>query len=117
MSWTYLDVLGKEVIKRIIFTKIKTLLKKFFLGLIKLYQKAVSPALPASCRFYPTCSEYNKQAIERYGPIKGLYLGIKRILRCHPLNPGGYDPVPGMEDEKDGTEDEGKSKRSVSDNL
>jgi len=79
----------------------KKMLKKLLLGSIKLYQRAVSPNLPNSCRFYPTCSEYSKQAIQRYGPIKGLYLGIRRILRCHPLNPGGYDPVPGMEDNEE----------------
>lgn len=61
---------------------------------ILFYQKAISPFFPATCRFYPTCSEYCVQALRKYGPIKGVYLGIKRILRCHPGNPGGYDPVP-----------------------
>ncbi|MFP3953044.1 MAG: membrane protein insertion efficiency factor YidD [Candidatus Acetothermia bacterium] len=77
------------------------MLKLFLLGIIKFYQKAISPGLPNTCRFYPTCSEYNKQAIEHHGPIKGLYLGIRRILRCHPLNPGGYDPVPGTEEDEE----------------
>ncbi len=60
---------------------------------IRFYQKCISPLLPATCRFYPTCSEYFIQALEKYGPFKGTYLGIKRILRCHPWNPGGYDPL------------------------
>jgi len=49
--------------------------------------------LPNSCRFYPTCSEYAVQAVEKYGVLKGLYMGIKRVLKCHPFHPGGYDPV------------------------
>ncbi len=70
------------------------LLKKLALFAIRFYQRAISPALPPSCRFYPTCSEYTYQAIEKYGLIKGGWLGIKRLSRCHPWNPGGYDPVP-----------------------
>ncbi|GAB4569943.1 MAG: membrane protein insertion efficiency factor YidD [Anaerolineae bacterium] len=69
-------------------------MKAIVLGLIKLYQRVISPALPPSCRFTPTCSQYTYQAIERYGVIRGGWLGLKRIARCHPLNPGGYDPVP-----------------------
>ncbi len=64
------------------------------LQLIRLYQRFISPALPPSCRFTPTCSHYTYEAIERYGVFKGGWLGIKRIARCHPLNPGGFDPVP-----------------------
>jgi putative membrane protein insertion efficiency factor len=63
------------------------------LGLIRLYQLALSPALPASCRFYPSCSEYTRQAIERYGLGRGGLMALKRLSRCHPFNPGGYDPV------------------------
>lgn len=61
--------------------------------LIRLYQRFISPmkVIP-SCRFYPTCSEYTLQAIEKYG-LKGIWLGFKRIIRCHPFNPGGYDPL------------------------
>ena len=63
--------------------------------LIKLYKKYISPFLPANtCRFYPTCSSYAVDAFEKYGWFKGFYLSVWRILRCHPLHPGGYDPVP-----------------------
>lgn len=58
------------------------------------YQKFISPLLPSSCRFYPSCSEYMKQALIQHGMMKGLYLGSKRILRCHPGQEGGEDPVP-----------------------
>ncbi len=64
------------------------------LWLITLYQKLLSPLLPNSCRFYPSCSEYAKQAIQKYGLWRGGWLAIKRISRCHPGNPGGLDPVP-----------------------
>ncbi len=68
-------------------------MKKVFLFLISIYQK-FSRLTPSVCRFYPTCSEYTKQAILKYGILKGGWLGIKRIARCHPGNEGGYDPVP-----------------------
>jgi putative membrane protein insertion efficiency factor len=62
--------------------------------MIRFYQKAVSPHLPRSCRYYPSCSAYTYEAVEKFGVFRGLYLGAKRILRCHPFHPGGYDPVP-----------------------
>lgn len=64
------------------------------LSTIRLYQRFISPALGASCRFYPTCSQYGYEAIARYGAIKGGWLTMRRIAHCHPLNRGGYDPVP-----------------------
>lgn len=68
--------------------------KRLALLLIRLYQRTLSRVLPPSCRFTPSCSVYTYEAIEKYGFIKGGWLGAKRISRCHPLNPGGYDPVP-----------------------
>lgn len=67
--------------------------KKILIALITFYQKAISPWTPKSCRFQPTCSTYSKQAIKKYGFFKGSWIGLKRILRCHPFNPGGYDPL------------------------
>ncbi|MFW5995749.1 MAG: membrane protein insertion efficiency factor YidD [Halanaerobiaceae bacterium] len=68
-------------------------MKKLIIGLIKIYQKIISPWFPKSCRFHPTCSSYARQAIKKYGVICGSWMGIRRILRCHPFNPGGYDPL------------------------
>lgn len=62
--------------------------------LIRAYQYLISPVLPPSCRFYPSCSEYAYQAISRYGAWHGGMMALKRLLRCHPFHPGGYDPVP-----------------------
>ena len=62
--------------------------------LIKFYRIFISPLLPPSCRFYPTCSAYAYEAISRHGAFRGSWLAVRRILRCHPLNPGGFDPVP-----------------------
>lgn len=68
-------------------------MKTFILLLIKLYRVFLSPLKPPTCRFIPTCSEYAVLAIEKYGVAKGIWLAVKRILRCHPFHPGGYDPV------------------------
>lgn len=68
--------------------------KMLLIGVIKLYQIAISPLLPASCRFIPTCSEYGITAVKRFGFIKGLYLTVRRITRCRPGGDYGYDPVP-----------------------
>lgn len=68
-------------------------MKKIVIGIVKGYQKFISPLFPPTCRFYPTCSSYFIQAVEKYGVIKGSFLGLKRILKCHPFNPGGYDPL------------------------
>ncbi|HUV73411.1 MAG TPA: membrane protein insertion efficiency factor YidD [Anaerolineae bacterium] len=69
-------------------------MKSFLLMIIRLYRRSISPALPPSCRFVPSCSQYTYEAVERYGVLKGGWLGTKRLLRCHPLHPGGFDPVP-----------------------
>jgi putative membrane protein insertion efficiency factor len=63
------------------------------IGLIRLYQMLISPLIPPSCRFTPTCSQYAIDAIELHGPLRGTYLATRRLLRCHPFNRGGYDPV------------------------
>jgi uncharacterized protein len=68
-------------------------MRKIPILLIKLYKYCLSPLLPPSCRFTPTCSEYSIDAINKYGPLKGSYLSLRRILRCHPFHRGGYDPV------------------------
>jgi uncharacterized protein len=61
---------------------------------IRGYQRFISPALPPSCRFYPSCSQYALEAVTRYGAIKGTWLATRRLVRCHPFHPGGFDPVP-----------------------
>ncbi|MDE2748734.1 MAG: membrane protein insertion efficiency factor YidD [Chloroflexota bacterium] len=73
------------------------MLKWVMLRLIWAYKRFISPLLPSACRFTPTCSVYACEAIEAYGAIQGSWMGFRRILRCHPLNPGGYDPVPPKE--------------------
>ncbi|MFC0298303.1 membrane protein insertion efficiency factor YidD [Geobacillus jurassicus] len=67
---------------------------KLLIVLIRVYQRFLSPLKPPTCRFYPTCSNYGIEAIRRFGAIKGGWLTIKRILKCHPFHPGGFDPVP-----------------------
>jgi hypothetical protein len=69
-------------------------MKKILLAMIRLYQLVLSPFLGQHCRFTPSCSQYTKEAIEKYGAAKGSWLGLKRILRCQPFCDGGYDPVP-----------------------
>nr|WP_068467490.1 membrane protein insertion efficiency factor YidD [Candidatus Protochlamydia phocaeensis] len=68
--------------------------KKIFIFLIKIYQLTISPLLGLTCRFYPSCSHYMIEALQKHGIFKGAWLGLKRIARCHPWNPGGHDPVP-----------------------
>ncbi|MBP7866180.1 MAG: membrane protein insertion efficiency factor YidD [Acidobacteria bacterium] len=68
-------------------------MKHIVLFLVAVYQKCISPILPPSCRFYPTCSEYFAQAVRRKGVLRGGWMGLKRLCRCHPFHPGGYDPV------------------------
>ncbi len=70
------------------------------IAFIRFYQIALSPLKPPSCRFYPTCSHYGLEAIQRFGPIKGGYLTIKRLLKCHPFHPGGFDYVPEKKERK-----------------
>jgi uncharacterized protein len=68
--------------------------KLLFLLLLRGYQYAVRPLLGANCRFYPSCSDYAKDAIERHGAWRGLWLAVRRVAKCHPYHPGGFDPVP-----------------------
>ena len=72
----------------------KKILNYPFILMIRFYQRCISPLTPPSCRFTPTCSQYALEAFHKYGPLTGLYLSVRRILRCHPLGGSGYDPVP-----------------------
>jgi len=69
-------------------------MKYLFIGLVRLYQLIISPWMPSSCRYHPTCSQYSIEAFRKHGAIKGLWLTVKRVARCHPWSEGGYDPVP-----------------------
>lgn len=69
-------------------------MKKIIMGIIRFYQKRISPMKKSCCRFYPTCSSYALSAVEKYGALKGSWLSVKRILKCHPFHKGGYDPLP-----------------------
>ena len=73
-------------------------MKFLLIALIRVYRLLISPLFPPSCRFQPTCSQYALDAVERFGSIRGSWMAIKRILRCHPFHPGGYDPVPRRHD-------------------
>ncbi|MFD3448704.1 membrane protein insertion efficiency factor YidD [Microbacteriaceae bacterium 4G12] len=75
-------------------------MKYLFIGIIRFYQKFISPIKPPTCRFYPTCSHYGLEAVQRHGALKGGWLTIKRIGKCHPFHPGGIDPVPDKVDQK-----------------
>ncbi|MDP4089451.1 MAG: membrane protein insertion efficiency factor YidD [Bacillota bacterium] len=68
-------------------------MKKMLILAIKFYRKRISPLKKPCCRFYPSCSQYALEAVERYGALKGGYMAVRRVLRCHPFNDGGYDPV------------------------
>ncbi|MCA1023172.1 membrane protein insertion efficiency factor YidD [Halobacillus litoralis] len=69
-------------------------MKQLMIGIIRFYQKGISPFFPPSCRFQPTCSSYGIEAYKRFGFFKGTWLTVRRILKCHPFHPGGFDPVP-----------------------
>ena len=70
------------------------MMRRLFIFVIKLYKIVVSPLLPPACRFLPTCSDYAIEAIKKHGTLKGMYFALRRVLRCHPLCEGGFDPVP-----------------------
>jgi putative membrane protein insertion efficiency factor len=69
------------------------MIKSLLLALLRLYQMTISPLKRPSCRFLPTCSQYTVEAITHYGAMRGVLMGVMRVLRCHPFHPGGYDPV------------------------
>ncbi|HKK47379.1 MAG TPA: membrane protein insertion efficiency factor YidD, partial [Balneolaceae bacterium] len=72
-------------------------MKYLFIGLVRLYQLIISPWMPSSCRYHPTCSQYSIEALRKHGALKGIWLTIKRVARCHPWGGSGYDPVPDTE--------------------
>jgi putative membrane protein insertion efficiency factor len=73
-------------------------MQRIIIGVLRAYKLAISPLLPSACRYYPTCSEYMLAAVARHGVLKGIWLGLKRLGRCHPFHTGGYDPVPSADD-------------------
>ena len=73
------------------------MVKQFFVFLIDIYRYLISPLTPRSCRFYPSCSSYARDSILRFGAVKGIFLSMRRLLKCHPFHPGGYDPVPSIQ--------------------
>ncbi len=68
-------------------------MRKLIVGILRFYKRMISPLLPSACRYYPTCSDYMREAIEKYGVLRGGWMGLKRLLRCHPFHAGGLDPV------------------------
>ena len=68
-------------------------MRELVTGSLRFYKRWISPMLPSACRFHPTCSEYMREAVERYGVLRGVSMGIRRLLRCHPFHAGGFDPV------------------------
>lgn len=68
-------------------------MRKLIVAILRSYKLIVSPLLPSACRYYPSCSEYMREAVEKYGPARGVWMGVKRLLRCHPFHSGGLDPV------------------------
>ena len=85
---------GIVIVIKVIFHLVSRLITWVLVLPVLFYQKVISPFTPPTCRFTPTCSEYTRQALLKYGPLKGLYLAIRRILRCNPWGGSGYDPVP-----------------------
>ena len=75
-------------------------MRSLFIGIIKLYQILISPLLGPNCRFHPTCSHYAIEAIARHGVLKGVYLSVRRLIKCQPLHEGGFDPVPEKKDKQ-----------------
>lgn len=68
-------------------------MRELLMAALRFYKRWISPLLPSACRYHPTCSEYMRQAVERYGVLRGVGMGIRRLLRCHPFHEGGFDPV------------------------
>ena len=68
-------------------------MQRLVAGALRGYKILISPLLPSACRFYPTCSDYMREAVERYGAARGVWLGLRRLVKCHPFHPGGFDPV------------------------
>ena len=69
-------------------------MRRLLVGLVRAYKRLISPVLPPACRFVPTCSDYAAGAIEKHGPVRGVFMAVRRIVRCAPWHPGGFDPVP-----------------------
>jgi uncharacterized protein len=68
-------------------------MQRLVVGMLRAYKVCISPFLPSACRYHPTCSDYMREAVERYGTLRGVWLGTRRLLRCHPFHEGGFDPV------------------------